>query len=51
MAMKGADKNEKEGSGKREGRDGRYCWILNDRMMEHIYIPNREHIKVRGYFR
>ena len=51
MAMKGVDKDEKVGSGRREGRDGRYFWILNDRMMEHIYILNREHINVRDYFR
>ena len=51
MAMKGVDKDEKVGSGRREGRDGRYFGILNDRMMEHIYILNREHINVRDYFR
>lgn len=51
MAIKGADKNERVGSGRREERDGRYCWILSDRMMKHIYILNREHIKVSSYFR
>ena len=45
MAIKGVDKNERVGSGRREERDGRYCWVLSDRMMKHIYILNREHIK------
>lgn len=51
VAMKGVDKNEKVGSGRREERDGKYCWILSDRMMKHIYILNRTHIKVSSYFR